>query len=243
MTERETINRIIVLDLHCVDNDALICQNYHVCGRFNQSSPPGEIAEYFSTENSVEYRASYNVTPSSHCPVIRLKHDSREMALCHWGLVPSWAKDKKLAPINAKAETVREKPFFRSAFKTRRCIIPINGFYEWQGGKGNKIPFYIHPKSETFFGLAGLWESWETPDEELQSFTIITTEANDFMQPIHQRMPVILDKDDYEAWLSDGEYALLKPSDSDQMQCYPVSTRVNSPGNDGADLIKPHSQG
>ena len=137
----------------------------------------------------------------------------------------------------AKAETIREKPFFRGAYRHHRCIIPANGFYEWQGSKGNKQAFYLYPADSDFFGFAGLWETWERPDEVIESFTIITTEANAIMAPIHERMPVILNHQDYAEWLHDGEYSLLKPFDAEGMRCHTVSKKVNSPTHDGPELI------
>ena len=210
-----------------------------MCGRFHQSSPAKDIQQHFATQNVVAYSESYNVTPSQLRPIVQLNaQQETEMHLSQWGLVPSWAKDIKLAPINAKAETLREKPFFRAAYKSRRCIVPINGFYEWQGEKGNKSPYYIYPSSSPFFALAGLWECRETPEEVLHSFTIITTEANPLMQTIHHRMPVILAKEHYQHWLIDGSEDLLKPCPDEWMAMHAVSKRVNKPGNDGAKLIQ-----
>jgi len=185
-----------------------------MCGRFYFKSNKDKLSHQFSVENAVGTRTNYNVTPSSKCTVVRLNPDNKEFANLTWGLVPSWAKpDNKIKPINAKAETVREKPCFRNAFNKHRCIIPVSGFYEWQGSKGDKRPYAIYPLNDDYFGLAGLWEK----REDLQTFTIITTEANEVMRSVHHRMPVILDTKNYDVWLEEGDYALMKPCASEEM--------------------------
>ncbi len=208
-----------------------------MCGRYQLSSTPKDMLLHFNVGTPFTFESSYNITPSSYCPIIRLNQEKHEVALCYWGLIPPWAKDKKITPINAKAETIREKSFFRMAYRHHRCIIPANGFYEWKGTKGNKQPFYFYPADSDFFGFAGLWEVWEQPDEVIESFTIITTEANSIMAPIHQRMPVILKHQDYDQWLNNDEYSLLKPFDAEGMHCHPVSKQVNSPTHDSEELI------
>ena len=159
--------------------------------------------------------------------------------MTRWGLIPSWAKDLKIgySTINARAETVDTKPSFRSAFKKRRCLVPADGFYEWQKVDSSKQSYRITLKDEGIFAFAGLWELWKG-EEKIESFTIIVTDANDFLRPIHDRMPVILEPADYDFWL-DGEVqsvetlkGLLKPYSSEKMTTYPVSKRVNSPKND-----------
>ena len=208
-----------------------------MCGRYQLSSTPKDVQKHFNIGSPLTFKPSYNITPSSYCPIVRLNNEKNEMALCFWGLIPSWAKDKKITPINAKAETIREKSFFRMAYRKHRCIIPANGFYEWKGTKGNKEPYYFYPNDSDFFGFAGLWEIWEHPDEVIESFTIITTEANSIMAPIHERMPVILNKQDYDQWLNTDEYGLLKPYQSENMLFHPVSKEVNNPVNNGKNLI------
>jgi putative SOS response-associated peptidase YedK len=208
-----------------------------MCGRYQLSSKPEDVRKHFGMRLPVSFKQSYNITPSSYCPIVRLNQEKKELVLCHWGLIPSWAKDRKITPINAKAETIREKPFFRGAYRHHRCIIPANGFYEWKGSKGNKQPYYFYPENSEFFGFAGLWEIWERPDVVIESFTIITTEANSVMSPIHERMPVILNKEDYNLWLNNDEYDLLKPCEVEQIHCHAVSKNVNSPTNDRPELI------
>ena len=206
-----------------------------MCGRFYLASDKKKLAKQFAIENSIESKSSYNITPSSDCTIIRLNNNSKEFSNLNWGLVPSWAKlDIKIKPINAKAETLREKPYFRNAFKKQRCIIPASGFYEWQGSKGNKQPYAIYPLNDDYFGFAGLWEK----RDDLETFTIITTEVNEIMKTIHQRMPVILDSKDYDRWLNDGNYELLRSCPSEGMGCHMISAAVNKPDNNSVDLIK-----
>ena len=160
--------------------------------------------------------------------------------MCHWGLIPHWAKGEiKVQPINAKAETVKDKPYFRHSYQKQRCLVPANGFYEWKSMAGKKQPYYIRPIGAELFAFAGLWEHWEGTDHVIESFTIITTEANKRMSAIHHRMPVILGKQDYDNWLIKGNGQLLAPCPDDAIEIYKVSTTVNKPGNDSIDLIKP----
>jgi putative SOS response-associated peptidase YedK len=173
-------------------------------------------------------------------------------ALTIWGLIPSWSKDPSMGArmINARSEGVTEKPSFRAAFKRRRCLVPSSGFYEWRQVEKGKEPYFILPADDGVFGLAGLWETWTGPDGgELQSCTILTTEANELMTPIHNRMPVILSQEDWTEWLGSGTEDppnklaklphLLRPCDSKKMKLRPVSTYVNSPRNEGDQCIAP----
>ena len=172
----------------------------------------------------------------------------RELALLKWGLIPFWAKDAKIASslINARAETVATKPAFRAALKKKRCLIPADGFYEWQAipGQKTKQPYLINVRDVPVFAFAGLWEHWTSPDgTRVDTFTIITTDANELMQQVHTRMPVILDRADYALWLdrdvqdSQEVLPLLKPFPADRMQLIPVSTLVNSPRNDKPECV------
>lgn len=209
-----------------------------MCGRFSIISNSKSIEEHFNLVRSSEYIKSYNVYPSSNIPVVRLEDGDRVLAYLHWGLVPHWAKDTKLKPINAKAETVDSKPFFRSAFKKSRCLIPANGFYEWKKTNKQKQPFYFKLKDAELMAFAGLWDHWEHDGDTIESCTIITTEANDVMKPVHDRMPVILDPEVYDTWLQEGGKTLLQPY-TGEMLSYPVSTAVNNPKHNGKDLIEP----
>ena len=206
-----------------------------MCGRFYLIKNKEKLAKQFGVTDLVETKTSYNITPSADCRVVRLNNNSKEFASLNWGLVPAWTKeDVKIKPINAKAETLREKPYFRTAFRKQRCIIPVSGFYEWQGSKGNKQPYAIYPLNDDYFGFAGIWEK----REDLETFTIITTDANEMMKTIHHRMPVKLDRDDYDRWLDAGAYDLLKPCQSEEMGCHMISSAVNKPSNNSADLIE-----
>lgn len=209
-----------------------------MCGRYAIHSSQKEIEEYFKLSRAEAFIKRYNVAPSSKVPVIRLEDDELELVNCHWGLIPHWARDTRLQPINARAETITDKPFFKSIFKKRRCLIPVNGFYEWQAADGKKQPYYCRLKDSELFAFAGLWDRWEQDDKIIESCTIITTEANISMNPIHHRMPVILDPVDYDDWLQLADRDLLVPYRG-KMKCYPVSTDVNNPENNSKSLIQP----
>ena len=200
-------------------------------------------------EDAPEVEARYNVAPSNFVPAIRHnKEHERKLGMLHWGLVPHWAKDRKIGyrMINARSETVRQKPSFRNAFKRRRCLVPVSGFYEWKKTGDHKTPYFISMKDAEAFAFAGLWERWREHEEAepLDSVTICTTEANKFMADIHQRMPVILKPGDYDDWLNrdntgdDVTYGLLRPWPRSNLQAWPVSTTVNRPQNEGPDLIE-----
>jgi putative SOS response-associated peptidase YedK len=220
-----------------------------MCGRFTQSHDAEAIAQAFDLKDVPELSPRYNVAPTQMVGTVVKPEDSekREFKMLYWGLIPSWAKDKKMGAklINARAETVAEKPSFRSAFKRRRCLVVADGFYEWKQVTGKKQPFYIHLPEKQPFGLAGLWERWEGAEGEIiESCTIITTAANDLMQPIHDRMPVILHPQDYDLWLDPGGQKpellqpLLSAYPSDRMTAYPVRTLVNKATHDSPELIE-----
>ena len=191
--------------------------------------------------------ARYNIAPTQPVAAIRAaRSGGAEWALFLWGLIPSWSKDPKIGArmINARSETAAEKPSFRSAFKRRRCIVPMDGFYEWQKAGGGKIPHFIHRPDRRPFGVAGLWEVWHSPDGgSLESCTLLTTTPNQFMSGLHNRMPVILDAADYEQWLHeerpDQLRHLLRPCPAEWLTAYPVSTYVNRPQNEGPACIVP----
>lgn len=194
-------------------------------------------------------RSRFNVAPSQTMPVV-VKHENVEMAMMEWGLVPHWVKDLKEAHrlINARAETLAEKPIFRGLLKNKRCLVPASGFYEWKKEGGYKQPYYIHLKDAPLFAFAGLYDIWHDADgQAYPTYTIITTDANDLMVPIHNRMPVILKPEDESRWLNgeppapDEMQAMLGPYSSGAMDAYPVSSRVNSPVEDDARLISPLS--
>ncbi len=221
-----------------------------MCGRFSSSSKPEQIKKEFkvAVEDPAIFKPRYNIAPSQMIPVVLDRTGERIVAQLKWGLVPSWAKDALIGSrmINARAETLMEKPSFREAYKSRRCIIPASGFYEWQRAeKGAKQPFYFYLTNKEVFGFAGLWEEWldKKSGESLETCTIITTEANDVLKPVHDRMPVILKAVDYDEWLDTKEantdklQKLLAPYPPDEMSSHAVSRAVNSPTLDSPELI------
>ena len=220
-----------------------------MCGRFALYSDPFSLAKRFEAEALPELRPRYNVAPSQNIPIVREESGARRFALARWGLIPHWAKDTKIGyhTINARAETVASKPAFRNAFKHRRCLIPADGFYEWQVMPDSKIkqPWFIVLRDREPMAFAGLWEQWQSSEgEELESCSIIVTDANEIMRPIHDRMPVILAPGDWGAWLEtdakDAGYlqSLLKPYPAEGMEAWPVSTKVNSPRNDSVECME-----
>jgi putative SOS response-associated peptidase YedK len=219
-----------------------------MCGRFNLRANPRQLAEIFQLLREPDLQPRYNIAPTQPVAVIRQVDTHRELSLIRWGLVPSWSKDPKSGPplINARADTVATKPAFRAAFKRRRCLIPADGFYEWKKADGkNKQPFHIRMKPEHPFAFAGLWEHWGGQDSAaVDSCTIITTDANELLRPIHDRMPVILQTDDYDRWLNPKLEdvptleAMLQPFPAEEMTAYPISTLVNSPRNDSVACIE-----
>lgn len=218
-----------------------------MCGRFVLTNLAALLKLFpYITEQPSRAVARYNIAPGT--PILAVANDKPDR-YDHflWGLIPTWAKDPSIGNkmINARAETLAEKNSFKNAYKRRRCLIPADGFYEWQRTKGGKQPMLAHLKNGEPFAFAGLWERWHGPDgEEIRSATIITTTPNELMKPIHDRMPVILHRRDFDRWLSPDEQPpselndLLKPFPADEMEAYPVSTRVNSPKNEGKDLVE-----
>ena len=225
-----------------------------MCGRFTLNATPEQLAQLFGLPEQPIVEARYNIAPTQPVAVVRInpQDKAREWALVQWGLVPAWSKDPGIGAqlINARAETVAEKPSFRAAFKRRRCLVPASGFYEWQKLEKGKQPYYIGLQSGDPFAIAGLWESWNSADgSNLQSCTLLTTEANELMEPLHNRMPVIVAPEDYAMWLGSGVddppqaldqlRHLLRPYPASEMQAYPVSTYVNNTRNEGAQCIAP----
>jgi putative SOS response-associated peptidase YedK len=195
-----------------------------------------------------DFTPRYNIAPSQNAPVI-LNEQEKSLQFLRWGLVPSWAKDPAIGYklINARAESIAEKPSFRAAFQKRRCLIPADGFYEWrlESDGRTKTPMRVRLKSKEPFTFAGLWETWKDPQEkEIRTFTIITTEPNEILQPIHNRMPVMMKAEDEEAWLdpqADLKHLVkvLSPYPEKEMEAYAVSKWVNSPKHDSPDCIEP----
>jgi putative SOS response-associated peptidase YedK len=217
-----------------------------MCGRFALRTPPKSLAKAFGVEEVPEYEARFNIAPKQTIASVHQTPDGREMKFLRWGLVPSWAKDASMSAklMNARSETITEKPSFREAFKRRRCLIPSDGFYEWARAGGKKQPYFFRLRDEQPFGFAGLWDQWQGGDGAvIESCTILTTEANDVLRPVHDRMPVIIHPEDYELWLDDDERKnelrrdLLQPFPAEEMLGHPVSTLVNSTRNQGTDLV------
>ena len=226
-----------------------------MCGRYTQRRSWSELVRLYRITDSPErpnLPPRYNIAPTEDVPAVRIRpsDEERELVLLRWGLVPSWAKDIDIGArmINARAETVAEKPSFRNALKRRRCLVVTDGFYEWQKQpQGPKQPYWIALKGEEPFAFAGLWERWDrAPDgNALETCTIITTGANELLRPVHDRMPVILPPDAYEVWLDVESYHgrevadLLRPYPSEALMARPVSRRVNNVANDDPDCIEP----
>jgi putative SOS response-associated peptidase YedK len=224
-----------------------------MCGRFTLTTPAQRLADQFDISGELpDLTPSYNVAPTQKIAAVAANAEGeRKLGRLQWGLVPRWSTDPEIGSrmINARAETVAEKNSFKSAFRKRRCLIPADGFYEWQkneAGSGPTQPYYIRLETGTPYAFAGLWESWEGEDgRKIHSTTIITTEANELVGEIHHRMPVILSPESYSTWLDtsiqepDELMGLLHPYPSEQMEAYPVSTHVNRPSNDDPECVEP----
>ena len=219
-----------------------------MCGRYVITSAPEAIKALFRYQELPNFPPRFNVAPSQPIPIVRLADGQRQFALVRWGLLPSWVKDPKTFTllINARGELVIDKPAFRAAMKRRRCLIPADGFYEWQADGSRKQPYFIRLKSGQPMAFAGLWECWTGPNgEELETAAIVTTEANRALGHIHDRMPVILAPDAFDLWLNCAKVdaqtaaALIAPAPDSLFEAYPVSTDVNRVANDNAKLVEP----
>jgi putative SOS response-associated peptidase YedK len=221
-----------------------------MCGRYVVKSRVSQLATMFDLMDVPPLTPRYNVAPTQMVPAVRLKPETkkRELVMLKWGLIPAWAKDAAIGnqTIMARADTVADKPAFRDAFRRRRCLIVADGFYEWQKTNGKKQPYFIGLKDDSPFAFAGLWERWKDPcGESVESCALITTDANEVVRPIHDRMPVILQRKDYEPWLDpevqepEKLQKLLVPSPAETMRAYPVSLFVNNAGNEDPKCIEP----
>ena len=217
-----------------------------MCGRFTLHAPEAGILQAFDVAPGAGLVPRYNITPSQAIPVVRDSGTGRELTLARWGLVPGWSKQAqpKYSTINARVESVAEKPAYRTAFKHRRCLIPADGFFEWQQAGDKKVPHYIHLPDDSVFAFAGLWEHWQGEEGSFDSCAIITLPARGLMATIHNRMPAIIAADDYTAWLDTTLHdkreimPLLGSSSSDQLEAYAVSSYVNSPQHTDARCIE-----
>jgi putative SOS response-associated peptidase YedK len=239
-----------------------------MCGRFTLSQSAETLSQAFQIPSFPDLEQQYNIAPTHAVATVLYNSDKkREFQQLRWGLIPSWAKDIGIGAklINARSETVAEKPAFRAAFKYRRCIVIADGFYEWQQqgttvispasvekqfssrqNKFKKQPFYFRLQDAQPFGFAGLWEQWESPEgKKIASCTILTTVANELLQPMHDRMPVILSHQDYDLWLNpqvqtlEPLHHILRPYPAVEMSAYPVSTVVNNPRHNSSECITP----
>jgi putative SOS response-associated peptidase YedK len=219
-----------------------------MCGRYTIIASPEVLRALFGYLEQPNFPPRYNVAPTQPIAIVRFIDGKRHFALVRWGLLPSWVKDPQAFSllINARGETAAEKPAFRAAMKRRRCLIPVDGFYEWKAGGPRKQPFYIRAKSGEPFAFAGLWETWTGPNgEELETAAIVTTTANRTLAPIHDRMPVILAPEAFDLWLDSANVdpaaasALIKPAPENFLEAYPISTDVNRVANDNPTLVEP----
>jgi putative SOS response-associated peptidase YedK len=219
-----------------------------MCGRYRLSRRKQLLEEYFESESGEEnWSPRYNIAPTQPVPVIRQnpKEPIRQLALMRWGLIPSWAKDASGAAmmINARSETANSKPAYREPLKFRRCLIPADGFYEWQRTGKSKQPYCFEVNDGQLFAFAGIWDSWKDPSGSwIRTCSILTTTANSMTSPVHNRMPVILAPDSYARWLDPRRAdasELLKPWDPQRMRCYPVGARINQVANDDEECARP----
>jgi putative SOS response-associated peptidase YedK len=219
-----------------------------MCGRFTLRTKLNILLQQFAVEAEGNVPLPdfecYNIPPTQEVPIVRLADGKRELAIARWGLLPTWTKDPKQAPLlnNARAETVAEKASFRVAFKARRCVIPASGFFEWKRAGTVKQPYYFRRTDNQLMAFAGLWERWR----DIDTCAIITTEANECMAPIHNRMPVILSKKDYVEWLNPAAKCpgtMLIPCPAGKLTRFPVSTFVNNARNQGPECIVPIALG
>lgn len=217
-----------------------------MCGRYALYADQALLESVFEVAEIPPFEASYNIAPTDPIVVVTAEEGRRAAGVYRWGLIPFWAKEiGRFSTINARAETLTEKPAFRTPFKKRRCLVPANGYYEWQARPGGRQPYYIHAADDDLLAFAGLWDTWRSPEgESLRSATIIVTGANTDTRAIHERMPVILARKDWDDWLDSGNEdtkalsALLAPAPEHVLAAYPVSTTVNSPENDSPECIR-----
>ena len=220
-----------------------------MCGRYTRTDRFEQIAHDLTLTTPQHWTPRYNIAPSQLVACIRTNPETQQLECCDlkWGLIPSWAKDSSIGNklINARGETVAEKPSFRHAFKQQRCLVLADGFYEWKREGKMKQPYYIRLKDHRPFAFAGLWERWEKEEPAIESCSLITIHANSLMEPIHHRMPVILPASTYPTWLdsnsndSTARLSLLQPFETEDMKVYPVSTLVNNPAHDHPHCLRP----
>lgn len=226
-----------------------LAYNICMCARFTQSAPQHRIAELFDLDLSLDIGPRYNIAPTQNVLTVRMSPEGqREYANLRWGLVPSWASDLAIGNklLNARSETVGEKPSFRDAARKRRCLIAADGFYEWKTENKKKLPFHIHFPDRGPFAFAGIWEAWHDPQGKLvETCTILTTTANELLKPLHERMPVILSKANHPRWLDPGIKKveelndLFAPLPADALEMFPVTPQVNKWSFDEPSCVEP----
>jgi putative SOS response-associated peptidase YedK len=223
-----------------------------MCGRYAITSAPEAIRALFGFAEQPNFPPRHNVAPTQPIPVVRLTEGERHFALVRWGFVPSWVKDPRgfSLIINARGESVLDKPAFRNAMRRRRCLVPADGFYEWKADGSRKRPHFIRPRGGGPLAFAGLWECWMGPNgEEVETACIVTTTSNRALRDLHERMPVVIPEEAFDLWLDcahvDAEVAaaLITPAPDDLFEFYEVSTAVNRTANDSAELIAPLAAG
>jgi putative SOS response-associated peptidase YedK len=220
-----------------------------MCGRYTLRAKPAAIAEEFDLPEVPRLRTRFNIAPDQPVAVVRFdpREGARRLDLLSWGLIPSWADDPAIGErlINARAETVADRPAFRHPFRARRCLMIADGFYEWRRQDGWKRPFFVHLRDDRPFAFAGLWEHWDKGDVPAYSCALLTTVANEVLAPVHHRMPVIIPRQAYDLWLDPAVHGpevlepLLVPFPADEMEAYEVGRRVNDPDHDDPDCIRP----
>lgn len=216
-----------------------------MCGRYALTSEAAELVEAFDVPVlAFEHRPRYNIAPGQDAPVLGEDRRGRRLGLMRWGLIPSWAREAGAGHINARAESVLEKPSFQESFLRRRCLLPANGFYEWKRQGAGTVPFWYHDPEDRLLTFAGIWDRWARGDDTRHTFAILTTDANEDVRPIHDRMPVIVDAGARSLWLDreaavESVRALLVPSPTGTLEGYQVSTRVNRPAQDDSGLVEP----
>jgi putative SOS response-associated peptidase YedK len=223
-----------------------------MCGRYAITSAPEAIRRLFGYPEQPNFPPRYNVAPTQPVPIVRMHEGRRQLALVRWGLIPAWVKDPRSFSllINARGESVIDKPAFRNAMRRRRCLFPADGFYEWKREGDGKTPYYVHLADGGPLALAGLWETWMGPNgEEMETAAIVTTQANRTLQFLHDRMPVIVAPDAFDSWLDAASVdvpmaaTLIAPARDDLLALHPVSPAVNRTANDGPELIEPVAAG
>ena len=220
-----------------------------MCGRYCITSAPEAIRRLFRYAEQPNFPPRYNVAPTQPVPIVRIAEGQRQFALVRWGLIPAWVKDPKnfALVINARGESVLDRPAFKNAMKRRRCLFPADGFYEWKTEGARKRPYFARQKGGGLLAFAGLWETWTGPNgEEMETAAIVTTQANPEMAQVHHRAPVIVPPEQFDFWLSPGTdaetaAALIAPAPEASMEVYEISSAVNKFANDTPDLLEPHT--